>query len=428
MNFKNKAPLKKILDVKNQGFLVLDADYNFVKANRTALQMLSAKPAYLSHRNFFYFIPKSNQFECLSLFKKAMVSNKDQTPQQTFVVNGQPLNLSVESYNDLWLIQLDNAPSKLLQNNISTDAFALKNIVKNTKTSYLLVDTHFKIRNFNAAAKKNVEKYFNKTIAKEQPITDFVLKTDQAYFYADFTAALKGKNTKREVSYTFQSELLWFELNYFPVKDEQNKIAGVSISVKNITDNKRAAEDLAARELKCEKIIEAAPHPIMIIDKQGKICLVNKEVENVFGYTTQECQQLGVADFIQEDLPQANNVAAETNKMLVQSKTGTKIPVEISFNSFTDKQEEFKILIFKDLRKNKHYEATILSQSKKLKEIAWLQSHLVRQPVSNVLGLIQVVEESNSLPDKLEAIEMLKQCTQQLDEMIQTIVAKTKTI
>ncbi len=68
-------------------------------------------------------------------------------------------------------------------------------------------------------------------------------------------------------------------------------------------------------------------------------------------------------------------------------------------------------------------------QNKKLFEIAFLQSHEVRQPVANILGLIKLIKfDEPSAHMNLELIPMFKEVAEQLDNVMYRIMNKTDEI
>ncbi|MDF2430481.1 MAG: hypothetical protein JWP44_112, partial [Mucilaginibacter sp.] len=56
-------------------------------------------------------------------------------------------------------------------------------------------------------------------------------------------------------------------------------------------------------------------------------------------------------------------------------------------------------------------------QNEKLKEVAWKQSHMVRVPVANLIGLIQLLESDNDQA----IIKKIRQTSLQLDGVIREI-------
>jgi PAS domain S-box-containing protein len=65
-------------------------------------------------------------------------------------------------------------------------------------------------------------------------------------------------------------------------------------------------------------------------------------------------------------------------------------------------------------------------QNSELKKIAWMQSHEIRKPVANIIGLIQLYElKKNELSD-LQLLPYLKTSARELDMMIKSIIERTK--
>jgi DNA-binding NtrC family response regulator len=68
-------------------------------------------------------------------------------------------------------------------------------------------------------------------------------------------------------------------------------------------------------------------------------------------------------------------------------------------------------------------------QYEKIMEIAIMQSHQVRAPIANILGLVSLIKiEKISDPDNVEILEKLKTSTLMFDNVIRKIVQKTNEI
>ena len=79
------------------------------------------------------------------------------------------------------------------------------------------------------------------------------------------------------------------------------------------------------------------------------------------------------------------------------------------------------------INEKKLQEKIIKNQSKSLSIIAQFQSHQVRQPVSSILGIMNLIKEENYLPKK-EYLVGLENATMQLDIVIQSIVTESRKI
>lgn len=60
-----------------------------------------------------------------------------------------------------------------------------------------------------------------------------------------------------------------------------------------------------------------------------------------------------------------------------------------------------------------------------LQDVAFYQSHLVRAPLANILGLVDLLEMDNSEEDNRNLISLLKESADQLDAVIRKIVNTT---
>jgi signal transduction histidine kinase len=74
--------------------------------------------------------------------------------------------------------------------------------------------------------------------------------------------------------------------------------------------------------------------------------------------------------------------------------------------------------------KNKHLNA-VEKQNKKLKEIAHMQSHVIRVPLANIMGLSNLIIQSNISEDDQELLIYFDKSIKQLDTVIQDIVQQT---
>jgi len=65
-------------------------------------------------------------------------------------------------------------------------------------------------------------------------------------------------------------------------------------------------------------------------------------------------------------------------------------------------------------------------RNQRLSEIAWQQSHEVRRPVANILGIIELMKMQKSQGQVgIEYVAYLEQSAAEFDAIIRTIVAKS---
>src|SRR5438132_7661257 len=71
-------------------------------------------------------------------------------------------------------------------------------------------------------------------------------------------------------------------------KGADGKLRGVFAAARDITDQKRLEVQSFAAEGRFRKLLEAAPDAVVVVNREGKIVLVNTQMEKLFGYVREE--------------------------------------------------------------------------------------------------------------------------------------------
>jgi PAS domain S-box-containing protein len=93
-----------------------------------------------------------------------------------------------------------------------------------------------------------------------------------------------------------------------------------------------------------------------------------------------------------------------------------------------DNKEIFGVGCFaRDITERKKTENQIREQISRLKEVAWIQSHELRKPVANILGLLSLLKATPPNADNNELLEHMDTSCHELDAIVKKIVDKTST-
>ena len=94
---------------------------------------------------------------------------------------------------------------------------------------------------------------------------------------------------------------------------------------------------------------------------------------------------------------------------------------------FNENDEPFRMIgAMQDIDEQKRFEQQLLDQNEQLKEIAWINSHEVRRPLSNILGLINLIRNyAYQDQEMLELIELLEKSSKELDSAVILINRQT---
>jgi PAS domain S-box-containing protein len=85
-----------------------------------------------------------------------------------------------------------------------------------------------------------------------------------------------------------------------PVKEADGSVGGIILSLMNVTERKRAEEQLRAAQNYNRSLIEASPDPLVTISKDGKIMDVNSSTEQVTGLSRDHLIGSDFSDYFTE--------------------------------------------------------------------------------------------------------------------------------
>jgi PAS domain S-box-containing protein len=215
----------------------------------------------------------------------------------------------------------------------------------------------------------------------------------------------------------------------FPLetKSKQKRVGGWAI---DITQNQRYNEQLEIQSRLLDSIQQAA----IVTDSKGKIMYWNKFATELYGWTAEETKGIFILDLIPpterelgvDIIEQVTNGNGWNGEMLLHTKCGHLFSGYVIASPLFNDNNEIKglISVSMDITERKQSEETLLQQSKKLREISFIQSHEVRRPLSNILALVELLQNATSQKDYDDLIPRLKESANQLDNVVKTIVWK----
>lgn len=110
-----------------------------------------------------------------------------------------------------------------------------------------------------------------------------------------------------------------------------------------------------------------------------------------------------------------------TGVLIHVNKNNEVFPVEIETNVISFKDREARLVLATDVSERINYIQKIERQNQDLKEIAWMQSHMVRAPLANIMSLTDFLIKYPG-EDTQETLDFLKDSSQKLNAAIKSIV------
>lgn len=232
--------------------------------------------------------------------------------------------------------------------------------------------------------------------------------------------------------YSKVGNAIWLQMDISPVQDANNQVKGFIVFETDITSRKEIEQRLKRSWKEYDAIFEEALLPLCFTDTQGVFIRVNQAYCKLFECKREDLIGKNSIETHFNHLPEMGKVAFvnETQNLLQNHQ---KIQKEYCLKTFTGKQIFVEVirklvevngaqaisLYFVDTTEKRDFQIQILGQNKRLKEFAFITSHKIRQPLANILGLIELVKsESHSGQDVTITLETLRMLTGQLDGVV----------
>ena len=201
----------------------------------------------------------------------------------------------------------------------------------------------------------------------------------------------------------------------------------------DVTDRVKAEYSLQKSEELFHALIDHAADGIFMVTDNGVIFDVNHSAANLFGYGKEELIGMNISALYPREacaeLPvlweRLRRDKSVTDERALLRKDGSQVQVLVSRGILPDGSRAIGIV--RDITEQKDAENQLRRQNDQLREIAFMQSHILRRPVASILGLVNLFNADN-LADPLnqQLIQMIGVASGELDEGIKQVVMKTE--
>lgn len=302
-------------------------------------------------------------------------------------------------------------------------------ILSSITDAYFTVDNQWRIRYANRAA----EQLFD--IDGQTQLGMYLWEVFNIHpYHPFFMEHVVAQDENREHTFTFydQQSLRWLSVSCNPLNE------GMAVSYRDITEIKKQEIKIGEMKSNLELLINNTDNYIWSIDCECRYVAFNsvfvKRVESITGLPP-KVGELALNDaFPEETLAlweplYERALQGETFFEVVSGFNPLKGIVEVSEINLYPMYQDGKIIgvscFSKDITENTKYVKAIEEQNKKLKEIAWMQSHGVRAPLAKILGAVDLLmhDTAGCLPSN-EVLSWVNISAKELDVVIHDIVKK----
>lgn len=185
-------------------------------------------------------------------------------------------------------------------------------------------------------------------------------------------------------------------------------------------------------------IFESAPDAIIVVNREGKIILVNAQAKKLFGYDHEELIGMDVESLIPstyakkhrahrfkyEHNPHAREMGKDLS-LVAKRKDGSEFSAEVSLSPVTIKNQLYVSAAIRDVTEKKEMLAQMKiqqdfcsAQNSRLLNFAYIVSHNLRSHAGNLGMMLDFFEHATKLKEKKEIMRHLRAISHGLGDTI----------
>ena len=303
----------------------------------------------------------------------------------------------------------------------------LQGVMESTNESVYAVDTSFRYLTFNQNHKRIMKLLYQADIKVGDYKLDYLKDTeDRKWVKAEIRKAMSGTVFVSEHFIRYPKFTGYIQTTFNPIRDESNKIKGVAVFVKDVTERKRFEEIIQSINANLTAVLESTADRILAIDRSYRYTMFNQSHAN--SVKRQFDKEVKTGDNFLKVLPtKLSRIAkAEISKAFngYQFSSTTQMPnksiLDTSYNPIYDEKREIigAALFVRDITEQKNIEEKMKSlneellkqneqmaiQEEELKtaleelsernfeldQLMYKTSHDLRSPLSSIMGLVNL--------------------------------------
>ena len=286
----------------------------------------------------------------------------------------------------------------------------------------------------------------NESFARDLGVgpADIAGKTDYSFFPKDLADKYRADDFKImetaqteefEEKYLLEGRETWVHTIKTPVRDENGKIIALLGVFWDITERRRAEQEILRQKQYFETLVSNSPVAIVVLDNDAKITSCNPSFEKLFGYNSREVLGVNIDTLITD--PESYDEALQYTQQAMTSllhnvgkrrrRDGSLVDVEIFGAPVTVGGENVGALaIYHDISElvNTRQEAEQSNRAKS--EFLANMSHEIRTPMNGVIGMLELALDTSMTSEQREYLSISLQSAEALLGLINEILDFSK--
>lgn len=237
--------------------------------------------------------------------------------------------------------------------------------------------------------------------------------------------------------FTKNGDPIWIEVDCQPMEDEQGRYLGYMAIETDITQRKQTLKEQEELLQRLSLATGSAAIGIFEIDFANKQVIWDDRMYEMYGCEKEEGlnlfkvfykalhpeDQARMAKIIEEFRTRKRNINGTIYRIIIPDGRVRYIESYASIKKSESGRIVSLIGTNRDITDAVLVQEKLKSQNKVLRDIAFIQSHEVRRPLANILGVLEILQNSGATKG-LELFDHLIESAKELDVQIRAIVTK----
>lgn len=322
---------------------------------------------------------------------------------------------------------------------LEIQASTMQHLFDQASDSMVLLDLEKKIIRLNQYAKDSIQYLRNLTPEMGREFDYYLDPINRPIFQHLFQEALQGKAIEQEMSaMSVDHQEYWFKIRTNPVYHVSGKLVGVTVISEYITEQKKVESYLAESEARFRSILYAMPIPIIVLGGECEITGINPYAQRLFRWTEQNILGKPIDILIPPDFREDLLISSWdsllfhlTDPSITHEVMEIRLPpnsqqsfFEVYANGFEFRDKKQTVVMFSDITNHIESSRVIQEHLDTLREVAYVQSHVIRSSLTKILGLANILltDEHITAVERHLCLLHLTESGEELDAVIQKLV------
>ncbi|NLO21971.1 MAG: PAS domain S-box protein [Syntrophomonadaceae bacterium] len=203
-----------------------------------------------------------------------------------------------------------------------------------------------------------------------------------------------------------------------PLYDIQGNITGAIESIRDVTDRRKARDELKASEKKYRRVVENANEGIWLNDHNSIITFANEKMASLMGYNVESMVGCSLFNFVTQEYRQVALLMIERNRKGIRVEhdlqfcrgDDSSLWALVSMTPInTDGSYSGSLVMISDVTEIKNLELQLarLDRLNMVGKIAACIGHEIRNPMTSVRGFLQILAQNELYGQDKEHFELM---------------------